>query len=371
MKLKPFELERYFSKYEFSAKHLLSCSDCEPYEMKTLLKNADKSTKKMWKDLKLSYTQSQGNPVLLNEISKMYSGINASEILQIIPEEGIYIAMRTLVSKGDRVIVMNPCYQSLEEVAVSQGAEVIHWNAQYDNGWTFDIGELDKLCNENTHMVVINTPHNPTGAAFSKEDFSRIIDIVKKNNCLLFSDEMYRFLEFNPDDRLPSACEVYENAISLCGLSKSFSMPGARIGWLITKNHEFLNEFKTYKDYTTICACAASEILGIMALNQKEKILKRNLGIISENLNRLDLFVQKYKDIISYHRPKGGSICMIVVDKSIDVDILVQKLIDKKSLMILPSSVYQIDVNGFRLGFGRKDFIESINILDEFLEEYL
>ena len=68
----------------------------------------------------------------------MYNGIGSSEILQVIPEEGIYIAMRTLIAKGDRVIVMNPCYQSLEEVAVSQGAKVIHWNAVYDDGWKFD-----------------------------------------------------------------------------------------------------------------------------------------------------------------------------------------------------------------------------------------
>ena len=108
-----------------------------------------------------------------------------------------------------------------------------------------------------------------------------------------------------------------------------------------------------------------------MALQQKEKILNRNLNIIYKNLDRLDSFVQKYKEIISYHRPIGGSICMIVLDKSIDADDLAQKLIDEKSLMILPSSVYHIDTNGFRLGFGRKDFIESLNILDSVLEQYI
>ena len=78
-------------------------------------------------------------------------------------------------------------------------------------------------------------------------------EIAEKNNCLLFCDEMYRFLEFNPEDRLPSACELYKNAVTLCGLSKSFAMPGARCGWMITKNRELMEEFKTYKDYTTIC----------------------------------------------------------------------------------------------------------------------
>jgi len=371
MKLKPFELERYFSKYEFSASHLLSSSDCEPYKLSDILDNADNQTKELWDNLKLSYTESQGNPILLNEIAKLYKDINPSNVLQIIPEEGIYIVMRSLISEDDHVISMSPCYQSLEEVAIAQGARLDRWNAIYDNGWKFDIDELDKLCTKNTHMVIINTPHNPTGVLFTKDEFDRIINIVKKNNCILFCDEMYRFLEFDASLRLPSACEVYENAISLCGLSKSFAMPGTRCGWLITKNNNYLNEFKTYKDYTTICASATSEVLGIIALRQKDIIINRNLDIVNKNLERLDEFADKYKSIIEYKRPVAGSICMPILSDSINVDVLAQELIDQKSLMILPSSVYSIEENAFRLGFGRANFIQTLDILDSYLEKYL
>jgi len=371
MKLKPFELERYFSKYEFSASYLLSSSDCEAYKLSDILDIADKQMKAERDNLKLSYTQSQGNPILLAEISQLYSGINPQNILQVIPEEGIYIAMRSLVAEGDHVISMYPCYQSLEEIAIAQGARLDRWNAKYSNGWMFDIDELDRLCTTDTHMVIINTPHNPTGALFTKDEFDKIVHIVKKNNCILFCDEMYRFLEFDSSLRLPSACEVYENAISLCGLSKSFAMPGARCGWLITKNSNYLNEFKTYKDYTTICASATSEVLGIIALRQKDTIIKRNLDIINKNLDRLDAFAEKYKTIIDYKRPLAGSICMPILSDSINADVLAQELIDEKNLMILPSSVYNINENSFRLGFGRANFIEALDILDSHLEKHL
>lgn len=371
MKLKPFELERYFSKYEFSAKHLLSCSDCEPISLSDLLNKADSEMLNSWNNLKLSYTESQGNHVLLKEIENLYDGIYSDNILQIIPEEGIYIAMRSLIAKGDHVISMYPCYQSLEEVAISQGAKLGRWNAVYNDGWVFDVDQLDKLCTPKTKMVVVNTPHNPTGFHFSKTDFLRIVDICKKNSCLLFCDEMYRFLEFDQVDRLPSACEVYENAISLCGLSKSFSMPGARIGWLITKNSDLLNEFKVYKDYTTICGSATSEILGIIALRQKDDIIKKNLNTINKNLDRLIEFAAKYNDIIQYKKPLAGSICMPLLSKDIDVNVLAQELINEQSLMILPSSVYNINENAFRLGFGRANFITTLNILDSHLEKYL
>ena len=371
MELQPFKLERYFSKYEFSASHLLSCSDCEPYKLMDLLNNADSKTKALWDNLTLSYTESQGNPLLLDEIAKMYDDIDTSDILQIIPEEGIYIAMRSLISKGDHVVTMSPCYQSLEQIAISQGAKVSRWVAKYEDGWKFDINELDKLCNKNTHMVIINVPHNPTGAMLSKQEFSQIINIAKKNNCILFSDEMYMFLEFDESSRLKSACEVYENAISLCGLSKSFALPGTRCGWLITKNQSFLDLFKTYKNYTTICASATSEILGIIALRQGDSIIKRNLKIINKNLDKFDYFISKYKNIIEYKRPAAGSICMPIIINDINVDLLAKELIAEKSLMILPSSIYDMDINAFRVGFGRIDFVESLDILDTFLEKYL
>ena len=206
MKLKPFELERYFSKYEFSASYLLSSSDCEAYKLSDILNMADAETKKMWNSLRLSYTESQGNPVLLKEIANLYDGIKPANILQIIPEEGIYIAMRSLISQGDHVISMSPCYQSLEEIAISQGAKLDRWQAVFADGWKFDIDKLDKMCTKDTRMVIINTPHNPTGLHFSKAEFDKIIDIVKRNDCILFCDEMYRFLECDESYRLPSAC---------------------------------------------------------------------------------------------------------------------------------------------------------------------
>ena len=371
MKLKPFELERYFSKYEFRVSHLLSCSDCEPYSLSDLLVGADDETLAMWENLKLSYTESQGNPVLINEISKLYKTITHDKILQVIPEEGIYITMRTLISEGDEVISMFPCYQSLEEIAVSQGAVLKRWKAKYKSGWTFDIDELDNMCTPKTHMVIINIPHNPTGAVFTNDESERIVNIARKNNCILFCDEMYRFLEFNKSARLPSTCEIYDNAISLCGLSKSFAMPGLRCGWLITKTKKYLTEFKVYKDYTTICSSAPSEILSIMALKQKDKILKRNMDIISLNLKALDEFAAKYKSIITYKKPAAGSICMPLLNPVINADTLAEKLIDEISLMVLPSSVYNLSENAFRIGFGRKDFISSLTLLDNYMEKYL
>jgi aspartate/methionine/tyrosine aminotransferase len=367
----PFELERYFSQYEFKIKHLLSCSDCEPLSVKELLEYADDASLALWETTTLAYTESQGNPILLNEIAKLYSSITPDQILSVVPEEGIYITMRALLSKGDHVVCASPSYQSLYQVAIAQGATVTPWEIKYDNGWRFDVDSLEELVNDKTAMIVINFPHNPTGATLTKADFARVVDIAQKHNCILFSDEMYRYLEFDERDRLPAVCECYDNAISLSGLSKSFAMPGARCGWLATKSTQLLAKLQAYKDYTTICASATGEAISIIGLRQKHRILKRNLDIIHANITVLEKFQQKYRHQIFFEMPKVGSICLPVFSKEIDVNDVAQKLLDDINLMLLPARVYGFDANAFRLGFARSDFAENLVLFEQWFDQYV
>lgn len=195
MKIKPFRLERYFAKYEFSAPYLLSCSDCEPLTLKELLSFADKETLDLWEKLRLGYTESQGLPLLRQEVTKLYYDIKPEETLIIAPEEGIFIAMNVLLEKGDHIIVIFPGYQSLYEIANSLGCEVTKWMPnKVDNSWKFDIETLKSSIKENTKLIVINFPHNPTGSLPLKNEYRQIIEIAKEKNITLFSDEMYRYL---------------------------------------------------------------------------------------------------------------------------------------------------------------------------------
>src|ERR1700730_3783154 len=108
MNIKPFALERYFAKYEFSVKYLLSSSDCDGLPQKEVLGMADSEAKDLWDNLTLGYTESLGLPLLRKEISKMYEGINPDNILIIAPEEGIFIAMNSILQKGDHIICAYP-----------------------------------------------------------------------------------------------------------------------------------------------------------------------------------------------------------------------------------------------------------------------
>jgi aspartate/methionine/tyrosine aminotransferase len=368
MKIEEFKLERYFAEYEFNVRYILCASDCEPLSLEELLSMADDQCGQLWQNLKLGYTESAGHPLLREEIAELYKSIAPQNVLVLAPEEGIFIAMNALLERGDHVIVTFPTYQSLYEVAGSLGCDVTRWIPEESNGWRFDVKTLKKNIRENTRLIVINFPHNPTGAMISHSEFEEIIKIAEDHNIYLFSDEMYRFLEYDPSKRLPSACELYENAVILFGMSKSFALAGLRIGWLITKNRELNSKFATFKDYTTICGSAPSEILALIGLRAKDKIIRRNLDIIEKNLHLLDKFFERHYSILRWNRPEAGSIAFPKLLANKTSSELCEELIEEESVLLLPEPVYDYNGNNFRIGFGRKNLPEVLERFERYIK---
>ena len=369
MKIKPFTLERYFAKYEFSAPYLLSCSDAEPLSLKELLGMADEETYTLWENLSLGYTESQGHPLLLQEIAELYEGINPQHVVEIVPEEGIFIAMNVLLELDDHVITTFPAYQSLFEIAASIGCHISKWHPDFAHGLKFSVNNLKQLIRENTKLIVINFPHNPTGALLSRVELQEVIALTKEKGIRVFSDEMYRFTELTLADRLPSVCELYPKGISLFGLSKSFSLPGLRVGWLVSRDLNLIEDIKSYKDYTTICGSAPSEVLAIIALRAREAILARNRTIISHNLQILDKFFREHAVVFTWHKPHGGTVGFPELLLDIPVDKFCKQVLEKKGVLLLPASVIGSQGNHFRIGFGHRDMPEALGKLAEFLNE--
>jgi aspartate/methionine/tyrosine aminotransferase len=307
MKLEPFVLERYFAIHEFSAKFLLSSSDCEAFYMEELLESADAQSLRLWENLKLGYTDSSGHPVLREAIAGMYKSVSADDILVLTPEEGIFLAMQALLRPGDHVVCTFPGYQSLYELARSMGCQLSLWRPDEDRGWHFSLRQLENLIRDDTKMVVVNFPHNPTGYLPTRAGYTSLIDIVHQSGAYLFSDEMYRFLELDTETILPAGCDVYRKAISLSGLSKAYGLPGLRMGWVASREPKILEQMSLLKDYTTICNSAPSEILGLIAVRDRENIIARQMKRIWKNIKILDDFFSKHSDCASWNRPRFSS----------------------------------------------------------------
>ncbi|HEX7620923.1 MAG TPA: aminotransferase class I/II-fold pyridoxal phosphate-dependent enzyme [Anaerolineales bacterium] len=367
MELTPFKLERYFARYEFSVKYLLCSSDCESLSIGDLLAfepGAEEGLKCAW----LGYTESSGAPSLRKEISHIYTGIQPEQVLvHSGAEEAIFLFMHAVLQPGDHIIVHWPCYQSLFEIARSIGCEVSFWEARLENKWALDLDELKRNLRTNTRAIIVNTPHNPTGYLMPQADFRALNGLAQEHGILLFSDEVYRELEYDPADRLPSACDINLSAVSLGVMSKAYGLAGLRIGWIASHNSAVLARMAALKDYTTICSSAPSEYLAELALHQRDRITGRNLQIIHDNLSLLETFFNERADHFEWVRPKAGPIAFPRLAGE-DVEQFCHKLVTSSGVLLLPGTMYDHPGNHFRMGFARKNMPQALAKLEQFLD---
>ena len=366
MNLPPFKLERFFAKYEFSAKYLLCSSDCEAMSVAELLA-LEEGSAQTFQQTWLGYTESQGSPGLRAEICGLYETMQPAQILvHTGAQEAIFLFMFAAFKEYDHVIVHSPAYQSLAEVARAAGCDVSPWRAREENGWSLDLDELRHLMRTNTKAIIVNTPHNPTGYLMSRADYEELHKFAETNKVLLFSDEVYRESEYDPTARLPAACDLGEYAISLGVTSKTYGLAGLRIGWIATKNTKLYEKMAALKDYTTICNSAPSEFLAEVGMRNRHKLVERNLSIIKQNLAVIDELFSRRADLFLWVRPRAGSMGFPLYLGG-SVETFCDELVKEAGVLLLPGSVYDDSRNHFRLGLGRKSLPEAVEKLEEYL----
>ena len=359
MQIKPFRIEQYFGKYEFTAKYLLSSSDAESRTIEELLDLEPGSHERFLKHW-CGYTESPGAPALREVISGMYRGIRPEDVLVVAAtEEGIFVLYHALLSPGDHVIVETPCYESALEVARSTGARVSEWRRSEENGWAHDLAALEKLIQPNTKIIYVNTPHNPTGLVMPASVFQQVRSLAAGRGIILFCDEVYRELEHDPVDRLPAACEVYERAVSLGSMSKTYGLPGLRLGWLVSQDAEVLRRCLELKYYTTICASAPSEFLSALALRHRHILVESNREMVLRNLPVLDVFFEQRSDLFEWVKPNASPIGFVRYKPQGDVLSFCEDVVGNTGVLLLPGTVYD-QPRHIRFGYGRRNMPEAL-----------
>ena len=369
MNMQPFALERFFARHEFHVAHMLCASDCETFTVRELLA-LEAGAEEEFAALRLNYTETAGNPELRRQIASLYQGITADDILVFAgAEEAIFIFMNAVVNAGEHLLVHSPCYQSLTAVAEGNGCQVTRWQTIQENGWELDLEFLEHPTKAATRALVVNFPHNPSGYLPSRDFFERLLQLAAAKEWLVFSDEVYRFLEYNPEKRLPAACEIYENGISLGVMSKSFGLAGLRLGWIACRNPGILQKMAEFKDYTTICTAAPSEFLSSLALRHHETILNRNGEIIARNLDLLRDFMRQHAEHFSWREPQAGPVAFPRVNFAQASDDFCADLLQKEGVLLLPGRLFSAAPAQFRIGFGRRDFHCGLERLAAYMKE--
>lgn len=368
MRLADFTLERYFARWEFAVDHLLCASDVQGMPMADLLALADDETRALWHGLTLGYTESTGHPLLRREIASLYDGLDAQDVLVFAgAEEAIFCLANVALEPGDHAIVTWPGYQSLYEVARGAGADVTLHELREDAGWAIDLDLLRRQMTPSTRLIVINAPHNPTGMLPDRATFDGLVSLASEVGAHLVVDEVYRFLEFDERDRLPAGAEALDRGVSIGVMSKSFAMAGLRIGWLASRDRNLLARCAAFKDYTTICSSAPSEILSLIGLRARDTILARSRDIVSANLELLDAFFETWADRFSWVRPRAGSVGFArLTVPGVAIDDWSAGLVKAEGVLLLPGSEFGFGGNHFRLGFGRTDLPVALERLEAY-----
>lgn len=371
---KPFALERFFAKHEFSAPYLLCSSDCESFPVRELLAMEPDAIDRLL-DLRLGYTETRGSPSLRQALSGLYAGLGpAGVFVHAGAEEAILNLYLATLSPGDRVVVNHPCYQSLSEIPRALRCEVRPWQLRETSAraglrrWALDPDELPALSGGKARMIVVNMPHNPTGALMTRDEFEALVSYARSTGAILLVDEVYRRLERDPARRLPSACEAYENGVALDVFSKHAGLAGLRIGWLASRRADILDAVAEVKDYNSICSSGPSEVLAELAARNLDRIVGRNRGIVRHNLELLETFFSERPGFARWCQPEGGSIAFPRLSDGSDSEALAERLVEEAGVLILPGSFYGYDPAHFRIGFGRATMPEALSRLAAWLD---
>lgn len=363
------KLERFFARWEFTAKHLLCASDVEPFSARELLDLADEDSAARWAGLTLGYTESAGHPELRAAIASRYTAISPDEVLVCGggAAEALFLVSNALLDPGAHAIVVTPAFEPLYKVAAAAGAEVTGVPLDPAAGWGLDPGDIARAITPGTRMIGINFPHNPTGVLLEAGRYRELADMAAERGITLVSDEVYRFMEFEPARRLPAAADVDDRAVSIGVMSKAYGMPGLRIGWIATRDRDLLRRLSMLKDYTTVCASAPSEILALIALRNAERVVARCMSIVLENLPLVDAFFTEWSGLFEWVRPQGGPVAFPRLCASMPVDRFVTELVEQEGVLLLPGGIFDDPGNRFRIGLGRRGLPTALERLDAFV----
>jgi aspartate/methionine/tyrosine aminotransferase len=407
--LQPFLLER-FDGWKDSTMSL-SSSECEPLTLKELLAFADDEGRQRWESLSLGYVEpSNGSAYLRQEIikaqvigrssSQTSLDLDPSHCVNVCaPQEGIFLGIQALCQPGDHIVCVAPAYQSLHEVAASLGCDVTLWwpeeveikeatsfqqtTSQKFKTMRFNPSTLKNMMRPGqTKMVIANFPHNPSGALPSQQDFQSMIDIVQDQGAWFLVDEMYQGLEHAGEDhRLASVATCMPKGISLGGVSKSYGLPGLRIGWLLNQDTSFHERVSELKDYTTICPPAPSEALAFIALRARDALWRRSRGIVAYCLPKLRDFITKTTLTFPLHtfewcEPQGGTFAWVKFSSTSGVSAseYCQAVQRRKSLMMVPAGLFPECLpydDRIRLTYGKKGTEDLLKVLEDDLRQEL
>jgi aspartate/methionine/tyrosine aminotransferase len=363
MNFPEYKLVKFQTENSRRTSYFMGASGPEAVSLQELLSMASDEDRQRWQNFSLGFASSQGDQQLRELIAGDYPGLSAKNIITFAgAQEAIYATYHALLNAGDITQVITPVFEPLSIVADLVGARVRKVSMKIaDNGWQLDMDAWSDSLHPDTRLAVINFPHNPTGAMISQLQLQMMVDQCRDFGCWLFSDEVFRGLEYRDADRLPPLASIYEKGISLGVMSKAYGLGGVRIGWVACQDMSLLHRLHEIKQYLSICNSRADEVLASIALKNKNILLSRNRGIIRNNLQLIEEAGGQFADSIQWYRTMAGCVAYPRVKDAATSNTFVEEVLAKTGILLVPGKCFQQGNAHFRLGFGGNSFAEQFS----------
>jgi aspartate/methionine/tyrosine aminotransferase len=364
LRLPPSRLDAFTTRLNPLTSDSLSSSAAEPHAMAELLAMADPEARRLWDGLDLSYASSRGDPVLRDAIAELYEDVPAEGIRTFAgAQEGLFCALAALLLPGDRVVGVTPCYEALSMVPRMLCAELVEVPLERRGRWHLDADRLIEEIRPGTALVILNFPHNPTGADLPEADLLRILAAVESAGARLFSDEVFRLLPGGVAGPNRAAADLSDRAISLDVMAKSFGLAGVRVGWLACRDPEVLAAAEGARGWTSICNGRPDEVLALIGLRARDRILERNRAIVRENLSRVQAFVAGHPALLDWIPPAAGCTAFPSFSDGRDASACAERLAVESGVLLIPGSFFGSCPTHFRLGLGRRSLPFALALL--------
>lgn len=353
MKIAPFLVEEWMNEYEVGAKYNIAETCVDSISLDELFELSGEDKEQFLKDFcakRLTYGDITGIPEFKQGIAKLYMSVGEDDIVITHGAAGAnHHVFYSLINPGDRVISIMPTYQQLYSIPESFGADLHLIHLTKDNGFLPDLEQLEKLAVKGTKLICINNPNNPTGALIRREMLEKIIEIARGCGAYLLCDEVYRHLTQN-DEWQDSVADLYEKGISVSSMSKVFSLAGLRLGWIASRDKEFVASCFSHRDYNHISCGLFDESVAAIALRNSEKIIERNRRIVRENLSVLDNWVNS-EPLVEYVKPQAGTTALVYYKLDIPSYEFCKDMYYKTGAFVTPGECFE-QPKSMRIGYA-------------------
>ena len=313
-------------------------------------------------ELVICYGDHVGHPGLRAEILKGESGnLGIDDVLVTAgAASALFIVSTSLLEAGDELVVAKPNYATNIETPKAIGASIKYLPMTFENDFQVDLNELKKLITPKTKLVSLTCPHNPTGTMISEADLKEIIKMVEASNAFLLFDETYRDMSFK--FKLPIAASLSDRVISVSSLSKTYGLPGIRIGWLMTQNKKLQDLFLAAKEQIFICGSVVDEEIAYRYLARRNDYFP---AIKKDMLEKFEITKKwmNQQNIFEWIEPSGGVVCFprFKKDFNFDSDKFYRILLEDYKTYVGPGHWFEESDRHFRLGFGWPTQNELLN----------